>query len=133
METEASRVNAIRATLSVGSSPALKEALREQPECPGCAVAIGEPHVNDCDIARCLVTGCPRLLCEEDHDHGRHDWSGVFPGTIDAIELGLWARLEPGMGWVPATPDDEDAMPDLNALIQRCHWDSNSQRWVLPV
>jgi hypothetical protein len=124
------RVKTIRSMLSVDSPPALEEALREQPACPGCAAAVGEPHLADCDIARCMVTGYPRLLCEKDHDHGQHDWSGIFPGTIDAIELGLWARLEAGLGWVPATPDDEDAMPDLNALIQRCRWDADSQRWV---
>jgi hypothetical protein len=133
MESETTRVKAVRSMLSVDSPPALNAALREQSKCPDCGAAVADPHLSDCDIARCLLTGYPRLLCEEDHDHGQHDWSGIFPGTIDAIELGLWARLESGLGWVPATPHDEGAMPDLNALIERCHWDPYSQRWVRTV
>lgn len=41
--------------------------------CLDCDATVGEPHVHDenggRDIARCLVTGLQRLMC--DHDCGR--------------------------------------------------------------
>jgi hypothetical protein len=52
------------------------------PQCPDCGVAVGEPHHYDeydggCDIARCLVTGLQRLMCDGDHERGRDVWTGV--------------------------------------------------------
>lgn len=53
--------------------------------CPDCDVTVGQAHVGDeidggCDVARCLVTGLQRLMCEADHgadqDCGRDVWTG---------------------------------------------------------
>jgi hypothetical protein len=130
MQSELERVRAIREMLTPESPIELRLVLEEQTLCPRCLVPVGEPHLPDCTIARCLMTGLQRFQCDENHDCGQQVWAGVFPGMADAIALGLWARLEPGTGWVPATPDDEGAIPDLNTLMSRCHWDANSQRWI---
>lgn len=129
MESELARLRVMRGALAPDSPPALVEALEEQARCSRCGVPVGAAHLPECVIARCLVTGYQRVQCVEQHDHGLEIWSGVYPGTLDAIELGLWARLDPGHGWLPATPADDDAIPDLNALRRRCHWDAARQRW----
>lgn len=49
--------------------------------CPDCAVRAGGEHDDGCDVARCLVTGGQRLMCDEDHDCGRQLWSGRWPSS----------------------------------------------------
>lgn len=130
MSRELARLQAMREALTPESPIALRLALEIQTLCPRCLVEVGVPHTQDCVIARCLITGRQRVQCSEDHDCGQQEWSGVYPGTLDAIELGLWSRLEPTLGWVPSTPEDEDAIPDLNTLLHRCYWDATGQRWI---
>jgi len=65
-----------------------------EPNCPDCAVAVGKPHEYDeydggCDVARCLVTGLQRLMCDRNHDHGRDIWTGWWPGLL-FFELKPW-------------------------------------------
>jgi hypothetical protein len=91
------------------------------PQCPDCGVAIGKAHISydydGCDIARCLVTGLPRLSCTRNHDHGRDVWSGWWPGDLDCEYLG-W-MLGPGL-------------PDLNRLYAEAVWDRERCLWVKP-
>lgn len=94
-----------------------------EPTCPDCAVAVGEAHIYDecdggCDVARCLVTGLQRLMCDLDHDCGRDVWTGWWPGLVDCERLG-W-MLGPGF-------------PDLNRLYTETTWDPARCAWVKPV
>lgn len=91
--------------------------------CPDCAVAVGEPHEYDeydggCDVARCLVTGLQRLMCDLDHDCGRDVWTGWWPGLVDCEQLG-W-MIGPGL-------------PDLNRLYTEATWDPARCLWVKAV
>lgn len=95
--------------------------------CPDCGVGVGEAHVYDevdggCDVARCLVTGLQRLMCDADHaadqDCGHDVWTGWSPGLLDCEQLG-W-MIGPGF-------------PDLNRLYTEATWDPAGCAWVKPV
>jgi hypothetical protein len=63
--------------------------LDSEATCPDCAV--GEAHEYDeydggCDVARCLVTGLQRPMCDLDHDCGRDVWSGWWPGLVFPVK-----------------------------------------------
>lgn len=93
-----------------------------QDRCPDCDVAVGEAHIYDkvdggCDVARCLVTGYQRLMCELDHDCSRDVWTGRWPGQLDCERLG-W-MIGPGF-------------PDLNRLYTEGEWDAERCAWVKP-
>ncbi len=95
-------------------------ALDFQDRCPDCAVAVGEAHIYDevdggCDVARCLVTGLQRLMCDLNHDCGRDTWTGWWPGHVDCQRYG-W-MIAPGL-------------PDLNRLAQEAAWDPVAHHWV---
>lgn len=86
--------------------------MSELPSCHDCAVSPGEPHLDGCDVARCLVTGGQRLQCYPeaaydpsdpewdeiafDHygDCGQDIWTGEWPGDADCRRLGFWCRWE---------------------------------------
>lgn len=37
--------------------------------CPNCGMAVGQPHVSECDIERCSICGSQRVSCDcEGHD-----------------------------------------------------------------
>lgn len=89
--------------------------------CPDCDVAVGEAHIDDevdggCDVARCLVTGLQRLMCDLDHDCGADVWTGWWPGLLECERLG-W-MLGPGF-------------PDLNRLYTEARWDAERRAWVV--
>lgn len=93
-----------------------------QERCPDCDVPVGEAHIYDeidsgCDVARCLVTGLQRLMCDLDHDCGQDVWIGWWPGQLDCERLG-W-MLGPGF-------------PDLNRLYTEATWDAERCLWVKP-
>lgn len=53
--------------------------------CPDCAVAVGTPHEDGCDVARCLNDGGQRLQC---------DGVGPVLKLLDAIErIGTWPEI----------------------------------------
>jgi hypothetical protein len=95
-----------------------------QDRCPDCDVPVGQAHVYDevdggCDLARCLMTGLQRLMCEADHgdgqDCGQDVWTGWWPGLPECERLG-W-MLAPGL-------------PDLNRLYTEATWDPERRAWV---
>jgi hypothetical protein len=94
-----------------------------EPTCPDCAVAIGEPHLVDgrgggCEVARCLVTGLQRVMCQADHDDcGLDLWTGRWPGVLECEQF----------GWMLG-PD----FPDLNRLYGEATWDPVRFTWVKP-
>lgn len=58
--------------------------------CHDCDVAPGEPHEDNCDVARCSVCGLQRLGCEcRGHDKAFARWTGLWPGEAEAKFLGL--------------------------------------------
>lgn len=107
--------------------------------CPDCGVVPSAAHLENCDVARCLVTGHQRLTChlywlDDDtpdpaHDCGADVWTGMWPGEAECIELGWYARFEQGIGWVSTTVDDPHARPDLNRLVTEAIWDQAACRW----
>ncbi len=88
-----------------------RESARTSP-CSDCGVGVGNPHIDWCDLARCLETGTQRISCAERHDHGRDIWTGEVPGAADSerlgvlpAELGLVAVWDQERAeWVPKEP-----------------------------
>lgn len=100
--------------------------------CPDCDARIGDEHGDQCDVARCWVTGGQRLSCMMRHDHGDDTWTGRWPGEAEAEEFGWWTTLEPpGQGWKSVPAGTPGAMPDLNRLHREATWDPNQRRFVL--
>ncbi|GGS59751.1 hypothetical protein GCM10010171_63410 [Actinokineospora fastidiosa] len=102
--------------------PALSSLTDPLERCPDCDVQVGEAHEYDeydggCDVARCLVTGHQRLMCDLDHDCGQDLWTGRWPGHADCERL----------GWMIG-PD----LPDLHRLYTEAMWDPSTRLWIAP-
>ena len=82
--------------------------------CWDCGARIGDPHLDGCDVARCLATGDQRLACDDDgHDCGDQMFDGYWPGELDCYRLGII---------------DGDGKPDLNRLHRETVWNPEHQR-----
>ncbi|GAA4626792.1 hypothetical protein GCM10023196_036490 [Actinoallomurus vinaceus] len=109
--------------------------IKQRATCPDCAAANGEPHHEQCDVARCLWTGAQRLACTAydrttrsiDHDCGQDTWTGTWPGDEYAARLGFWCRWD--NGWQPTSADDPNALPNLNRLYTDATWNREERRW----
>jgi hypothetical protein len=118
--------------------------------CPDCGAETGQPHDDGCDVARCLVTGRQRLMCDGLHadepvpgcyvplDCGQDAWTGQWPGEAECAEYGWYAYFRaPRSGeqhgaWEPCDPGHPDAVADTTRLILACTWDRGQHRWVRP-
>lgn len=115
--------------------------MSDRRNCPDCAVAVGEQHDSDCDVARCLATGMQRIQCDGRderypfavHDCGFDAWTGEWPGSAECREFGWWVqdRCAEGFGWVRCAPDAPGATEDLNRLAVDAVWSREQARWVL--
>jgi hypothetical protein len=69
------------------------------PHCPDCDALIGQAHDEDCDVARCVVTGNQRLSCGGwHHDCGNQSWTGPTPAPAiptGSILCGPGGRIAP--------------------------------------
>lgn len=85
--------------------------------CPTCYSAIGEPHTDVCDIARCLSTGAQRRLRshipaletgegnidDPHHNCGLDVWTGYYPGEREAAVYGVPTDVLKRYGYWSAT------------------------------
>ena len=101
--------------------------------CHDCNVKPGGTHHPGCDTERCSVCGGQAIGgCEhtvnvqpgvEEHDPHKARWTGTYPGTLEAIRLGLfcWENFklkDPALPWWnPCGPEHPEAVPDLNTYI----------------
>ena len=92
------------------------------PACNDCGAEPGGEHLDACDVARCLVTGLQRLMCDAGHECGQDVWTGVWPGAAECAEYN-WPMFP------RASPEE---LPDLNRLIMQAQWDQQARRWRLP-
>jgi hypothetical protein len=106
--------------------------------CYDCGVAPGQLHIPGCVVERCPYCGrqllscfCPGIGLDHVPDDDRLAWAGEWPGLAECVEFGWFAKRVPGRrGWVPCSPDDPDASPDLNRLLLEAAWDRDRKRFV---
>lgn len=58
-------------------------------------------------------------------------WRGEWSGVAECRQLGLYAKLVEGCGWVPCRPDEPGAVEDLNTLYSKGTWNQQAQRWEM--
>ncbi|OGF53156.1 MAG: hypothetical protein A2Z21_10520 [Candidatus Fraserbacteria bacterium RBG_16_55_9] len=60
----------------------------------------------------------------------RMPWTGEFPGTSECREYGFWCIWGPP--WIPVPEGTPGAKENLNRLFEKCVWDADRQKWMLP-
>lgn len=85
-----------------------KEKAEATQTCHDCGVKPGNVHDENCDVARCTKCGGQRLSC--DCEDGDGDvWTGIWPGTLEALEQKLICCWDGDKNW----------RADLNELARR--------------
>jgi hypothetical protein len=103
--------------------------------CPDCGVKPGTKHVKGCDVARCINCGWQALSHMNFCDNPKGNkwaqiWTGIWPGVLECIEFGWYAKFSPGKGWEETDANDPDGSPDLNRLFIWAMWSKEEQRYV---
>jgi len=98
--------------------------------CPDCGIAPGFLHEHGCDVEPCPECGLQALSCGcEIQDASRRiAWTGLWPGSAECREYG-WFAKRAGVGWIPCSADDPEAVEDLNRLREDAVWNPEKQRW----
>ena len=82
--------------------------------CHDCNAAPGTYHTDGCDTEWCPLCKGQRMCCDcPVPDDERLPWTGVWPGSLESAELGLWCRWG-RTGWIRCTADHPDARTNLN-------------------
>jgi hypothetical protein len=110
----------------------------------------GFAHRENCDVARCMDCGGQRLMHElptetlnqlapgagdmrdswPECNVGSDIWTGEWPGVVECVEYGWYAKFIPGEGWIECSEDDPEGHPDLNRLMVECTWSKSARRYV---
>lgn len=130
--------------------------------CHDCDANPGEFHDPGCDVERCPYCGGQLISCDCTRnkkkmtwiEKNRLPWTGIWPGTVEAVEFGLYSKWIPNkqfeddkarlgldaafrrlgtapMGrWAVCEKDDPEATPDLNRLNAVAVWDREKKRFV---
>jgi hypothetical protein len=93
--------------------------------CWDCGAKVGEPCLDLCDVACCLVTGRQRLSCGEDHDCGRYVFTGWWPGVRECREFGWYIDNVPGFDG----PTEDLNRLAIAAAYGEIRWDREAQRY----
>jgi hypothetical protein len=100
-----------------------------------CGARPGEFHRPDCDVEQCPYCGGQLISCDcgrRRHLEGCLPWQGAWPGVAEPRELGWFARVAPGRGWVPCGPEEPRAAEGLNRLRAEVVWERDRKPFVLP-
>lgn len=111
------------------------------PTCPDCGADIGEPHVWNCDVARCPFCGQQRITCGCSRT-GESLWTGEWPTTaqqpqpshearkerVDSLSEPAFTIFEPVSATAPSAPEETIEKPPTP---KRADWViEKSGRWV---
>lgn len=96
---------------------ALLQAFASDKPCGDCGADIGAEHTENCDVARCLVTGEQRLGCGEQHDCGRDVHTRWWPGARECAEWGWFMKINGRFE------------PALNEIPRRAEWNAAKRQW----
>ena len=90
--------------------------------CPDCGVAIGQPHINECDVEACSCCGAQRITCECNLEHQPNPmksvWTGEWPLKCRNIKLGFRQNLIESDGFVAFTNPKKPAEGNRTTLPQ---------------
>jgi hypothetical protein len=107
--------------------------IKKRERCSDCQVRAGERHEDNCDWAKCKVTGIQQIQCGgELHEYNGREYGEHEGACTPTIFTGYYnMELEAAeYGWYTAPDSIWGAMPDLNRVAIECRWDSNLERYV---